>query len=67
MSQVLRDLRGRDQMTFHDLFSPAATVAEVIVTFLAVLELVKELLLEISQLLDGGIIYVRSIDAAQSA
>ena len=67
MSQVLRDLRGRDQVEFYALFSPAATVAEVIVTFLAVLELAKELLLEISQSHDAGVIYVRSIDAAQSA
>lgn len=67
MTQVLRDLRGRDQVEFYDLFAPTATVAEVVVTFLAVLELVKELLLEISQSLDSGIIYVRSIDAAQSA
>ena len=63
MSQVLRDLRGRKQIEFHELFSPAATVAEVVVTFLAVLELAKELLLEISQAKDSGIIYVRSIDA----
>ncbi len=67
MTQVLRDLRGRDLVEFYDLFAPTATVAEVVVTFLAVLELVKELLLEISQSLDSGIIYVRSIDAAQSA
>lgn len=67
MSQVLRDLRERKQVEFYDLFSPAATVAEVVVTFLAILELAKELLLEISQSLDSGIIYVRSVDAAQSA
>jgi len=67
MSQVLRDLRGRDQVEFYDLFSPTATIAEVVVTFLAVLELVKELLLEISQSLDSGTIYVRSIGVAQSA
>jgi len=63
MSQVLRDLRGHKQIEFYDLFSPAATVAEVVVTFLAVLELAKELLLEISQAKDSEIIYVRSIDA----
>lgn len=63
MSQVLRDLRGRKQIEFYDLFSPAATVAEVVVTFLAILELAKELLLEISQAKDSGIIYVRAIDA----
>ena len=63
MSQVLRDLRGREQAEFYDLFSPAATVAEVVVTFLAILELAKELLIEISQSPDFGMIYVRSIDA----
>ncbi|QOJ20893.1 MAG: segregation/condensation protein A [Gammaproteobacteria bacterium] len=64
MSQVLRDLRGRQQVEFYDLFSPAATVAEVVVTFLAILELAKELLLEISQSPDDAMIYVRAIDAA---
>ena len=67
MSQVLRDLRGREQVEFYDLFSPAATVAEVVVTFLAILELAKELLLEISQANDSGIIYVRTIDANSPA
>ncbi|PXW86865.1 condensin subunit ScpA [Nitrosomonas sp. Nm84] len=67
MSQVLRDLRGQEQVEFYDLFSPTATAAEVVVTFLAILELAKELLLEISQSQDFGIIYVRSIDAAESA
>jgi len=64
MSQVLRDLRGRQHVEFYDLFSPAATVAEVVVTFLAILELAKELLLEISQSPDDAMIYVRAIDAA---
>ncbi len=65
MSQVLRDLRARKQLEFYDLFSPTATITEVVVTFLAILELAKELLLEISQSRDSGIIYVRSINAAQ--
>ena len=67
MIQVLRDLRAREQVEFCDLFSPTATVAEVVVTFLAILELAKELLIEISQSKDFGMIYVRSIDATQSA
>jgi segregation and condensation protein A len=67
MSQVLRDLRDREQVEFYDLFSPTATVAEVVVTFLAILELAKELLLKISQSQDSGIIYVHSIDTANSA
>lgn len=67
MSQVLRDLRECKQLQFYDLFSPQATAAEVVVTFLAILELAKELLLEISQDYDSRIIYVRSIDTAQRA
>ncbi|HBV21780.1 MAG TPA: segregation/condensation protein A [Nitrosomonas sp.] len=64
MSQVLRNLHQCGQVVFSDLFSPAATVAEVIVTFLAILELVKEMLVEISQPEVLGVIYVRSVDAA---
>ncbi len=64
MSQVLRDLRARKQVEFYDLFSASATVAEVVVTFLAILELAKELLLEISQSQDSGTIYVRAVDIA---
>lgn len=63
MSQILRDLRGQEQMEFYDLFSPTAPVAEVVVTFLAILELAKELLVEISQSQAFGTIYVRPINA----
>lgn len=63
MSQILRDLRGQEQVQFYDLFSPTAPVAEVVVTFLAILELAKELLVEISQSHAFGMIYVRSINA----
>jgi len=62
MSQVLRELQHRGQLAFYDFFNPAATVAEVIVTFLAILELTKESLIEITQPESLGIIYVRSID-----
>lgn len=67
MSQVLRDLREREHIEFFQLFSPTATVSEVVVTFLAILELAKELLLTISQAQESGIIYVHAIDANQSA
>ena len=63
MSQILRDLRGQEQVQFYDLFSPTAPVAEVVVTFLAILELAKELLVEISQSQAFGMIYVRPINA----
>jgi segregation and condensation protein A len=64
MSQILRDLREQQQVEFYNLFSPMATIAEVVVTFLAILELAKELLIEISQSQAFGMIYVRSLNAA---
>lgn len=64
MSQILRQLQSCGQVTFYDLFDPAATAAEVIVTFLAVLELAKETLIEITQPELLGTVYVRTVDAA---
>ena len=64
MSQILRNLHQRGQVAFYDLFSPYATVTEVIVTFLAILELAKETLVEITQQEVLGAIYVRTVDAA---
>tara|TARA_R110002073_G_scaffold325903_3_gene505375 strand:+ start:1734 stop:2543 length:810 start_codon:yes stop_codon:yes gene_type:complete len=66
MSQVLRYLHNRDQVDFYELFSPTANVAELVVNFLALLELAKELLVEITQPKVFGIIYVRSIDTIRS-
>ncbi|UJP06222.1 MAG: segregation/condensation protein A [Nitrosomonas sp.] len=62
MSQVLRDLRDKTRIEFFQLFHPDATAAEVVVTLLAVLELVKEQLLTISQTQDSGIIYIHTVD-----
>ncbi len=62
MSRIMRDLRGREFIEFKELFSPSAGVAELIVTFLALLELVKESLVEITQSQPIGIIYVKSVD-----
>jgi segregation and condensation protein A len=62
MSRIMRDLRGREFIEFNELFGPAAGVSEVVVTFLALLELVKESLVEITQSQSIGIIYVKSVD-----
>ncbi|MCB1949236.1 MAG: segregation/condensation protein A [Burkholderiales bacterium] len=62
MSQVLRGLQQRGQTALYDLFNPVATVAEVIVTFLAVLELAKEMLVIITQPETSGTIYVKPSD-----
>ncbi len=65
MSQVLRHLHGRQQVAFYELFSPTASVAEVVVIFLAILELAKEALVAILQPKVFGVIYVR--ETSQSA
>ena len=62
MSRIMRDLRGRQFIEFNELFGPSAGVAEIVVTFLALLELVKESLVEITQSQPIGTIYVKSVD-----
>ena len=62
MSRIMRDLRGREFIEFNELFGPSAGVSEIVVTFLALLELVKESLVEITQSQPIGTIYVKSVD-----
>lgn len=59
MSLVLRRLQGRDFVEFASLFSVENGVAEVVVTFLAMLELARESLVEISQAEVFAPIYVK--------
>jgi segregation and condensation protein A len=61
MSRILRQLRGHKFVEFDKLFSSTAPVAEVVVTFLALLELVRENQVEVTQSQSFGTIYVRSI------
>jgi segregation and condensation protein A len=49
MSRILRRLQDRTFVEFAELFSPEQGVATLIVTFLAVLELARECVVEISQ------------------
>lgn len=63
MSQVMRDLQNRGKVALYDLFYPLASVGEVIVTFLAILELGKERLVEITQTEVLGTIYVQSVES----
>lgn len=49
MRRVARQLSERRRMAFHDFFSGEATRNEIIVTFLAMLELVKMRFVEIDQ------------------
>lgn len=61
MTRILRRVQGHRFLEFNDLFDAAAGVAELVVTFLALLELVKEHQVEVSQPRAFGMIYVRPI------
>jgi segregation and condensation protein A len=59
MSIVLKRLQGRRFVEFHQLFDAARGVGVVVVTFLAMLELSRECLLELTQAEAFAPIYVR--------
>ena len=59
MSIVLRRLQGRRFVEFLDLFDPSASSPVVVVTFIALLELARESLLEVTQAEAFAPIYVR--------
>ena len=59
MSLVLKKLQGRRFALFEDLFETQRGVAVVVVTFIALLELARERLLEVTQAEAFAPIYVR--------
>jgi segregation and condensation protein A len=59
MSLVLKRLQGRRYVGFEDLFDPTQGTAVLVVTFIALLELAKETLIEITQAEAFAPIYVR--------
>ena len=59
MSQILRRLRQHRLLEFTELFDPARGVAVLVVTFLALLELAREALLDITQAESYAPIYLR--------
>ncbi len=59
MSIVLRKLQGRRFVGFEDLFEPTYGKPVLVVTFIALLELAKETLIEITQAEAFAPIYVR--------
>lgn len=67
MSRLLRRFTDDRHIAFEALFEPALGRAGVVVTFLAMLELVKDALLEIHQAEPGTSIYVRRAHAAEDA
>lgn len=59
MSDVLNKLQGGHFVTFSELFDPNEGRLGVVVTFLAILELIKESLIDIVQQQTFGLIHVR--------
>jgi len=59
MSIVLRRLQGRKFVEFEDLFDAGKGTQVLVVTFIAMLELAKETLIEITQAEAFAPIYVR--------
>ncbi len=60
MAKVLRQLRHGEFEIFENLFDASEGIAQLVVTFIAVLELAKESLIEITQTETLGNIYVRA-------
>jgi segregation and condensation protein A len=67
MTHVLRCLQGGEFVPFDQLFELDGGVPKLVVTFIAVLELAKEYLVEIQQSETFGSIYVRTSRAIESA
>ncbi|MBI1943675.1 MAG: segregation/condensation protein A [Betaproteobacteria bacterium] len=59
MSQILRRLREHRVLEFIELFDPARGVAVLVVTLLALLELAREMLVDVTQSEGFAPIYVR--------
>ncbi|MBC7444774.1 MAG: segregation/condensation protein A [Polaromonas sp.] len=59
MASVLRRLQGRSFLAFDELFDTAGGMPLLVVTFIALLELAKECLLEITQAESFAPIYIR--------
>jgi segregation and condensation protein A len=60
MTHVLRCLQSGEYVAFDKLFDTQDGVAKLVVTFIAILELAKEYLVEIQQSETFGSIYVRT-------
>lgn len=65
MGQILDALQNGDFLEFARLFDPGKGIPHLVVTFLAILELARERLLEITQTAAFAPIYIRLADADQ--
>jgi segregation and condensation protein A len=64
MSSILRRLQGKGFLEFTQLFNPLRGIADLIVTFLAILELARENLIDITQQAGFSPIYVKGHDGS---
>jgi segregation and condensation protein A len=58
ISQIADQLEARGSLTFFELFSERPTRSEIVVTFLAILEMVKLALIRLAQHVNSGIIRI---------
>tara|TARA_Y100000588_G_scaffold395002_1_gene519009 strand:- start:6192 stop:7058 length:867 start_codon:yes stop_codon:yes gene_type:complete len=61
MSTILEKLKNKDFLDFTELFNFEEHKTGLVVTFLAILELMKESLIEIVQAKDFGVIHVKAL------
>ena len=64
MSAILRRLQGHGFLEFTQLFNPLRGVADLVVTFLAILELARESLIQVTQHGSFAPIYLRAQDGS---
>jgi segregation and condensation protein A len=62
MSSILRRLQGHGFLEFTQLFNPLRGIADLVVTFLAILELARESLIDVTQQGSLSPIYVKAHD-----
>lgn len=62
ISMILDILQGKKSITFYELFAKDVTKAEIIITFLALLEIIRMKLVRIFQSEDFGVIRISSVD-----
>jgi segregation and condensation protein A len=58
ISQIADELEARGSLTFYELFSDQPSRSEIVVTFLAILEMVKLALIRLVQHVNSGIIRI---------
>ncbi|WP_051284067.1 segregation and condensation protein A [Desulforegula conservatrix] len=62
VEEIMDLLAEKNELFFHDLFSGLSTKVEIIITFLAVLEMVKRSFASIFQHLQDGFIHIRKAE-----